>query len=437
VADVTPRNVVLLAAATVVVGSLAFAAGRQTRSSAGSIAVRDTAEASSGGVHADSAAAAQAEARDLSKVTVENLAQVEFEQAYELLRSAPPETLTGWAKRLEAMPTSPRKSAAIAAFYKALAQVDTKQAVDLVLQIRGRDARTIAASAVEATAPPTSGAEVARMLLMIDQFGGSLPLLLSSWSEADPVSASAFAEAHLHKVEPYAIGTLLNNWAAVDPLAAPQWLERLAPSHRDATVYRDFYSGWLEHDQAAAVQHLVAHSSDEQLAGAAAEAAGALFRESAAVAYAFITDVENTALKVSAINAIAGGAGGRVEGGAPVDRVARWLFTLPHELVGPQLGALVTVWRETDPAAVASWIGEMSQQKRDWVAANVCLQARSYPPGRYLEAGLAIHDPQLRAETLRAALQQIGTPKKAQKVVRRLNLAPPAAAELERIIAEL
>src|SRR5438067_455004 len=55
------------------------------------------------------------EARDFARVTIENLGEVEFDQAYELLRSAPKEALLGWTKRLEGLPVAPRKTAAITA----------------------------------------------------------------------------------------------------------------------------------------------------------------------------------------------------------------------------------------------------------------------------------------------------------------------------------
>ena len=43
---------------------------------------------------------------DLAKVRIENLGQVEFDVAFDLVKSAPKEVLAGWTKRLENLPYS-------------------------------------------------------------------------------------------------------------------------------------------------------------------------------------------------------------------------------------------------------------------------------------------------------------------------------------------
>lgn len=424
-----------LSAATLAIALLSFEAGRQ------SIGPKDAlpaADFSSPESEPQSRGVSETVSADLSKATIENIGQVEFEQAYHLLHSAPREVLETWTKRLEALPPGARKTAAITAFFKTLAQLDTKTAVDLALTLTRREPRTVAVSAISATAPAPSLSEVGRLLTSVKLERVSASDLIATWSCTDPVSTSQFVAAHPAMADEHDLGVLLSSWAALDPMAARTWLDNLEPSRREASVYRGFYSGWFEHDQPAALNHLVANARDEKMDKTIASAASYLFGESPDAARAFILDLPEGQPRKTAISEITTDAAGRsLDGDAPVvaaDTVAKWLFTLPVEDWRDNLGTVVSKWSEQDPAAVDHWLNDMPAPTRDRVAADFCLAYDWDDPQRNFAAGLKINDRQLREETFREVFKKVGSKKRARELLQRANLPPEQAAALERLM---
>jgi hypothetical protein len=428
-----------ISAITLAVAIAAFEAGRMSSPAAPStrrlVEHRDFDQAASG------RNASRIEERDFSKVTIENIGEVNFDQAYELLRSATPETLTQWSERLDALPTGPQKMAAIATFYKTLAQLDTTTAVDLALKLTRREARWAAFGAVHAAAPASEMRHVARMETSGNLKGLSLTDFVWTWSRIDPVSASELVTALPDTVDNYGRSTLLANWASMDPGAAKTWLDNLDPKQRDDYVYEGFYGGWFEANPAAAVSHLAAHATDEKFDKAVRGAAQALFQESPDAARAFIISLPTALAKGAAGGALESQATGRflLRDPDPLEpsSAARWLYTLPEDVRDDQIGRVVAQWSARDPDGVNAWLREMPLPTRDRIAAEFCQAFDWRQPGRNLEAGLSISDPRLREEALRALLQQIGSKKSARKMLQEANLPPPEAAKLQELIAEL
>src|SRR5438105_1346472 len=90
------------------VAPVAFALGRWTVLDKRQSTTRPVAHAS--GAASSEQMRRAVEAKDFTRVTIENLGQVEFDQAYELIHSAPEEALIEWTRRLEAMSVTPRKT---------------------------------------------------------------------------------------------------------------------------------------------------------------------------------------------------------------------------------------------------------------------------------------------------------------------------------------
>lgn len=424
-----------LSATTVALALLGFAAGRQTTGTTDTVRARGPGAESAAGELRRSSVHPE-EIGDLSKVTIENLGQVEFEQAYGLLQTAPREVLSDWTRRLEALPVGPRKTAAITAFFKTLAQLDARTAVDLALTLTRREPLTAAVAAIKATTPASGFGEVARLLASAKLERVSATELIEKWSWTDPVSASQFVASHPEMADESGLGLLLGNWASLDPAAAKDWLERLDASRREPRVYHGFYSGWFEHDRPAALNDLIANAGDENRNKAIEGAAYLLFSESPDTARAFVLDLPEGPARKTAISEITTEAAGRFIRGTPsfsADAVAKWLVTLPANDWQENLGLVVSKWSEGDPAAVDHWLNDMPTPTRDQVAAEFCLAYDSEDPQRNFAAGLRIDDRQLRENTFREVFKKAGSKKRARELLQRANLPHEQTATLERL----
>jgi hypothetical protein len=429
-----------LSATTVAIALVGFAAGRQSVGKTDTVGGRGPGGESPAG-ELRPRSTRDDEIADLSKVTIENLGQVEFEQAYDLLQAAPREVLSGWTRRLEALPVGPRKTAAITAFFKTLAQLDAKTAVDLALSLTRREPRATATSAIKAATPASSLAEVARLLSSVkpENARDSAIDLIVNWSCTDPVSTSQFVASHPEMADEVGLALLLGNWAALDPGAAKAWLDQLDASQQDPRVYRGFYGGWFEYDRPAALNHLIANAGDEKLNKAIEGVAYVLFSESPATARAFVLDLPEGPARKAAISHITVEAAGHFLRGTPsfsADAVAKWLVTLPADNWQENLGSVVSKWSGEDPVAVEHWLNDMPTPTRDQIAAEFCLAYDSDDPQRNFAAGLTIDDRQLRENTFREVFKKVGSKKRARELLQRANLPREQTAALERLMAQ-
>lgn len=433
-----PRaSVYALLAATLALSVLAFDIGRRTAEPRSTDTATLETHASASVREPDPLSA---DSRDLSKVAIENIAQVDFRHAYDLMRSASPEVLAQWAARLDHLPASPRTTAAILSFYKTLALLDTKAAVDLVLSSSRRDTRQTAQNAIQAAAPATSLAEVGRMLVALQAGGMAMVELVHEWSGSDPVSASKFVDAHPALVNSNARQLLLFNWAVVDPAAAKDWLQSLDPALRRVDVYEGLYTGWFEHNRQAAVADLVANSADKKMRQAVETTAFRLFKESTDEATAFVLALTDDRARAAAISRIVSRQivfGGVSDEPVPPERIARWLFSLPEAVAAETIGEAVSAWRTEQPEAVEAWLGDMDVNTHDKVVAKLALAFRWYEPQQNLAAALRIYDAGLRERTLRETLKWIHTMEDAEEKLSAANFSPEQLAELQRLEAEL
>lgn len=368
---------------------------------------------------------------DYSGVTIENLGQVEFSQAFELLHSAPKAALTAWTRRLEGLPVGPRRTAGITAFFKTLAQIDASTAVDLALSMNLREPRWNAIGAISNATPAASLNEVARMYIALNEKKLALTDFVLSWSRSDPVATAEFFSHYGGDVDNDDVRLLMANWAALDPGAATEWLAN-HPARRDAGVYAGFYSGWLEHDRSTALHDLRTRLDDQTFNKALEVVSKDLFKDSQEEARAFILTLPPTAQETG-VGAIVGDVTAVYLRGVPdlqADQVARWLMTLPENLWRGNLGQILDRW---DQAARDGWIDQLPADTRDLVLADYCRAYGLYVPTENFRAGLRISDPKLRQETFHKIFDDMD-PEVRQSLLANAQLLPAEAKELARIL---
>jgi len=365
---------------------------------------------------------------------IENLGQVEFDQALNLLHSAPKEALTAWTKRLEGLPAGPRRTAGITALFKTLAQIDATTAVDLALSLNLREPRWTAIGAICNAIPAANLNEVARMYTALNEKKLGLFGFVFSWSRSDPVATAEFLSNYGGDVENDDVRQLMANWAALDPVAATEWLAK-HPVHRDATVYAGFYSGWLEHDRAAALDDLRTHLDDQTFNKALEVVSKDLFKESQEAARTFILTLLPAAQETG-VDAIVGDVTAIYMSGTPdlqADEVAKWLITLPDNLWHQNLGTILNRWPEKDEAARDEWIDQLPPATRDEVLADYCREYSPYAPQNNIRAGLRIRDPKLRQETFRKIFGDMDQEAR-QDLLANAKLLPAEMKELTKIL---
>jgi hypothetical protein len=376
---------------------------------------------------------------DFSNNTIENLGNVEFDHAFELLRTAPKEALSAWTNRLEALPVTPRKTAAISMFFRTLAQIDTKVAVDLALNIQRADPRWAAIRAVDVAAPSVSLPEVARMYTAADETKMALVGdLIGKWSMTDPEATARFLASYPGKVTNDEIARFIGNWAALDPAAATRWLGETDASRRNAQVYATFYSGWMLKDRTAALEELAARSGEKIFKKAIQTASENLFADSPEAARSFVLMLPTEAAQKTAVEQITWhittvflGSGDYLQ--LKPDDVAKWLFTLPDNLWQKEIGAIIDRWADTDRFGVDAWLSQLPPQTRDRLLAEQCLAFNWNLPTTGLKAGLQINDRELREKTLRRIFEDKDQEGK-QEILQKAELSGEEAAEMQRIL---
>lgn len=379
---------------------------------------------------------------DFSRVAIENLGQVEFDQAYELIHSAPKEALVAWAHRLEEVPVTPRKTSAIAVFFKTLAQIDAKAAADVALAMDRADPRWAAIGAISVATPAADLPEVARMYTTVHE--DRIPVagdFVSRWSASDPEATARFLSSYSGRVNSDDIASFIGNWAAVNPAAATEWLAQASPERRDFTVYAGFYAGWMLNDRNAAVTDLAQRSGDKAFEKALKVVSENLFTESPDAARAFILMLPDDGAQKVAVEQVTAhitsiwlGSGDYLH--LKSEDVAKWLFTLPENLWHEQIGSVMENWTREDNAAADAWLNGMPLQTRDQLLAEHCLAFNWNLPTAGLQAGLRISDPELRRNTLRQVFKEIA-PDMIEDLLQKATLPVEEAREIRRVVKSL
>jgi hypothetical protein len=383
---------------------------------------------------------AENDSANYSAVIIENLGEVEFDQAFELIRSAPKQALTAWATRLENLPVAPRKTAAINMFFKTMSQIDTRMAVDLALALDRNNPRWAAIKAVAVAAPPSNLNEVARMYSAVGATPRSIVGdFIATWSAVDPEATARFLASYPGTVKNDDIAPFLGNWAAVDREAARDWLAKADPIRRDEEAYQCLYLGWMLKDQNAALADLTARAGDEKLARALKSVAEEVFTHSPATARNFVLALPPDR-QAAAVEQITGHITNIYMGGDYLhlkpDEVTRWLVTLPDSLWN-NVGYVMDKWMDTDSGAVNAWLDGMSPQVKDRLLAEHFRDSIAQDdPTAAFQSALRISDRAQREETFRQVLNKMDAEAR-EELLQKPKLPPEQAAELHRILKRL
>ena len=434
------KSWLILFAICLLIAPITFALGRWSRPARHHSSTAQTRSAPEVQSHQEHQRAS--ERVDLARVTIENVGEVEFDQVYELLRSAPNEALLAWARRLEELPVAPRKTAAIKAFFKTLAQIDTRTAVDLALGMERAESRWTAIGAVGIATPAADLKEVARMYMAIGETRIAIAGdLIGNWSATDPEATARFLASYPGKVSNDEIAGFLGNWAALNPAAATQWLAKADANRHDPLVYAFYYEGWRLNDPGAALTDLATHAGDKKFEKAIVRVTENLFTNSAEAARAFILTLPDAATQEAAVSEVAGHITNvYLGGGDPLklkpDEVTKWLLTLPENLWQKEIGSVMDNWAREDQSAVDAWTSQMTPQMRDRLLAEQCLGFYPNVPETGLRAGLRISDPALRQDTFRKVFADRGEEGK-EELLQRAQLSAEELGELEKVLQQL
>jgi hypothetical protein len=164
------------------------------------------------------------------ELAVAEILGLPFAEFYEALRSAPGEAREKWAAELEKMPAGPRRTAALAAFYKLLVQFDPIAAAKAACEIKDKNVQELALESVAGAAPGFALRDIAELFLKLPPdpsgYRKYLENVVSEWVVIDPPAVAKFFDEH-PETESVGRDDLIRNWAALDPGARGRILRGL------------------------------------------------------------------------------------------------------------------------------------------------------------------------------------------------------------------
>jgi hypothetical protein len=296
------------------------------------------------------------------ELAVADIIGLPFTEFYEALRSAPVEAREKWAAELEKMPPGPRRTAALAAFYKLLVQFEPVAATEMACGIKDKKVQELALASIVGAAPGFALRDMAELLLKVpadpSDYRKYLESVISDWVLIDPAGVAKFSDEHPDETDHGGQYELVRNWAAVDPEAAKKWID----SHGFASdIVSDFLDGWYLNDPTAAVAFAIAHADDVAISGGLGNILSALYVDSKEDAKKFIEQLPNDELRNKAFRSFEFKVnfGTAEETGEPdltPRAVADWMIEFPPAYWREHLSHVFAFWNRDPPREVFSWI---------------------------------------------------------------------------------
>ena len=339
-------------------------------------------------------------------LTAVDILALPFGEFYEALRSAPAEAREKWAADIQAMPVGPRRTAALAAFYKLLVQFDPIWAANSACEIKDKDARELALESVASAAPGFALKDIATLFLKLpadpSDYQKYLEEVISDWVPIDPPAVAQFYDEHPEIAEQGLNRDLIRSWAAIDPGAAKDWFE----AHGYAGEMSDFVMGWYLNDSRAAIAYTVEHAEELAPTAGLGDLLSALYSDSKEAAKKFIEQLPNDELRNNAFRAFefAVQFGSAEKTGEP-DRtpraIADWVTQFPSAYWRGHLSQVLSYWNAGPPQEVLSWIEQQPVEIQDAVTAEYKLSSAQDAP-KTVAAILQFMRPDLRDRLLAA-----------------------------------
>jgi hypothetical protein len=312
--------------------------------------------------------------RDLAVAEILGLSFSEF---YEALRSAPGDAREKWAAELEKMPAGPRRTAALAAFYKLLVQFDPIAAAKTVCEIKDKKVQELALDSVTGAASGFALRDIAELFLKLppdpSDYRKYLENVVSEWVVIDPPAVAQFYDGHPEIAEHGLNRDLITNWAALDPEATRKWMDSrgVGPGFEG-----EFFDGWYLNDRSAAVAFALAHAEDLKITAVLENALSALYVDSKEDAKRFIEQLPNDELRNNAFRGLKVNFGTAEETGEPdltPRAVADWMTQFPPAYWHEHLSGVLGYWNAGPPQEVLFWIQQQPPEIQNAVAAEYTL----------------------------------------------------------------
>lgn len=363
------RHAVIVAAGGLLIGTLAFFSGRVVETRI--LAARDRAREQQAPLPAASATSAPPSFHELQAVEILALPFAEF---YEALRSAPTEARTKWAADIQAIPVGPRRTAALAAFYKLMVQFDPVWAANSACEIKDKETQDLALESVTSAAPGFALKDIATLFLKLpadpSDYRKYLEEVISDWVPLDPPAVAQFYDEHPEIAEHGLNRDLITSWAAIDPGTAKEWLD----AHRYAgDEIADFIMGWYLNNSRAATDYAVEHAEELAPTAGLGNLLSALYSDSKEEAKKFIEHLPNDELRHKAFRGLKVNFGTAEETGEPdltPRAMADWMTQFPPAYWREHLSGVLGYWNDGPPQEVFSWIEQQPAEIRGAVAAE-------------------------------------------------------------------
>ena len=397
------RRSAILAAGAILLGAMAFFSGR---------AVEERAIASQQSARAQKMSSPVA-TKPSDPSTYRELAAIEilalpFSEFYEALRSAPSEARKKWADELQAMPAGPRRTAALAAFYKLLVQFDPLSAAESACEVKDKDARELALESVAGAAPGFALKDIATLFLKLpadaSDYRKYLEEVISEWISIDPPAVAQFYDEHPEITEHGLNRELIRSWAAIDPGSAKAWLDANGRAGGEIT---EFIMGWYLNDSRAATDYAIQHAEELAPTAGLGELLSALYLDSKEEAKKFIEQLPNDELRNNAFRAFEFAVKGTADETGEPDRtpraVADWMTQFPSAYWRGHLSHVLSYWNAGPPQEVLSWIEQQPAEIQEAVAAEYEISAKDVV--KSVTAVFQVARPDLRDRLLAAMFQ--------------------------------
>lgn len=365
-----------------------------------------------------------------------------FAEFYEALRSAPADARKKWAAELEKMPEGPRRTAAYSGFYKLLVQFDPDATAKAIIEIKDKDAQSLALRAAIGAAPGFALPLMAELAMNPSVGNGgskaSFWAVLEQWSAIDPAAAAKFVDEHALRADSVAFWELIVDWATLDPDAARKWMEK-GRRWEDPLLRGFFIEGWYENDRAAAVSYILDHVDDPAIKESIGDMLRALYYDSNDEARKFIENLPDDKERHDAFLAAFQNVLLREEEDTGDPKwtplaVADWVTQFPPEYWKGTLTSIFK-WSQKKPDAILAWITQQPLAIRQEIAAEYTPPLQMKTP-EALGHVLQVADPTLRDQLLKAMFQQMDAVlDEARTAVRTAAIAPEQKSHVLQIIA--
>ena len=398
---------------------------------------------------------------------VPDLVKLPFVETYRIIKSASPEMVAAYYHELEQQPLSPRRAAAMTAFFKMLVQANPGLTKDFILQLK-KDDRWLPMDAIREAATPAGMETVAEVLLSFERgeiSGCSFDYLrdsLDEWGQSDPLALKLFLESHRDKELDRYFDKLVLNWAASDPEAAREWMayeiekrpliptektedggERIFDGEWRTTVEemsRGWLQGFLANDPDRATQYILEHADNPAVQHALNWVAGDLFLISPERARDLILRLPKEQ-QTTSLNGVSYRADERVASDASDKTtapgyIAEWMLQFPAESYGEGMSSVVGAWLRSKPSELFAWMSDLPAPTRDEMLRKVPSVGQDTAQEDF-DTVIQVPDPVLRAQLLEHYARTAGyADKEFRSVLEKSQLPAQEKARLISLIPE-